>query len=161
MKTEKLKTCRKNCKKRSNKNSQIKDANGKLPNKICQKKEAYKNCPLGRVGLVVKKSVCVSPSHAGKKNHATYQKIIKIKIITQPLQICIGPTIRIGRESWCLPYAGFLLLNCINLNMEWLSPIDSLTARNLPDLSKFTTTSGQFRKKYSMRTSTSTSKTNK
>ena len=24
-----------------------------------------------------------------------------------PLQICIGPTIRIGRESWCLPYAGF------------------------------------------------------
>ena len=27
----------------------------------------------------------------------------------QPLQICIGPTIRIGRESWCLPYAGFLL----------------------------------------------------
>ena len=21
--------------------------------------------------------------------------------------ICIGPTIRIGRESWCLPYAGF------------------------------------------------------
>ena len=26
----------------------------------------------------------------------------------QPLQNCIGPTIRIGRESWCLPYAGFL-----------------------------------------------------
>ena len=26
----------------------------------------------------------------------------------QPLQICFGPTIRIGRESWCLPYAGFL-----------------------------------------------------
>ena len=25
----------------------------------------------------------------------------------QPLQICIGPNIRIGRESWCLPYAGF------------------------------------------------------
>ena len=25
----------------------------------------------------------------------------------QPLQICIGPTIRIGQESWCLPYAGF------------------------------------------------------
>ena len=25
-----------------------------------------------------------------------------------PLQICIGPTIRIGPESWCLPYAGFL-----------------------------------------------------
>ena len=27
----------------------------------------------------------------------------------QPLQICIGPIIRIGRESWCLPYAGFFL----------------------------------------------------
>ena len=26
----------------------------------------------------------------------------------QPLQICIGPIIRIGRESWCLLYAGFL-----------------------------------------------------
>ena len=25
----------------------------------------------------------------------------------QPLQICIGPIIRIGQESWCLPYAGF------------------------------------------------------
>ena len=29
--------------------------------------------------------------------------------ITQPLQHCIGPTIRIGQESWCLPYAGFFL----------------------------------------------------
>ena len=28
----------------------------------------------------------------------------------QPLQVCIGPIIRIGRESWCLPYAGFLVL---------------------------------------------------
>ena len=27
----------------------------------------------------------------------------------QPLQICIGPTIRIGPVSWFLPYAGFLL----------------------------------------------------
>ena len=27
----------------------------------------------------------------------------------QPLQICIVPIIRIGQESWCLPYAGFLL----------------------------------------------------
>ena len=25
----------------------------------------------------------------------------------QQLPICIGPIIRIGRESWCLPYAGF------------------------------------------------------
>ena len=30
----------------------------------------------------------------------------------QPLQICIGPIIRIGRESWCLPYAGFLNTPC-------------------------------------------------
>ena len=29
-----------------------------------------------------------------EKNHAT----------------CIGPTIRIGRESWCLPYAGFFYM---------------------------------------------------
>ena len=32
----------------------------------------------------------------------------------QPLQICIGPTIRIGRESWCLPYAGFFFRGCLN-----------------------------------------------
>ena len=31
----------------------------------------------------------------------------------QPLQICIGPIIRIGRESWCLPYAGFLYIYVI------------------------------------------------
>ena len=31
-------------------------------------------------------------------------KNLKIK---KNLQNCIGPTIRIGRESWCLPYAGF------------------------------------------------------
>ena len=28
----------------------------------------------------------------------------------QPLRNCNGPTIRIGREILCLPYAGFLLL---------------------------------------------------
>ena len=28
----------------------------------------------------------------------------------QPLQICIGPIIRIGRESWCLPFAGFFTM---------------------------------------------------
>ena len=27
----------------------------------------------------------------------------------QPLQICIGPSIRIGREIQCLPYAVFFL----------------------------------------------------
>ena len=27
----------------------------------------------------------------------------------QPLQNCTGPTIRIGREILCLPYAGFFV----------------------------------------------------
>ena len=31
----------------------------------------------------------------------------------QPLQICIGPTICIGRESWCLPYAGFFWITSL------------------------------------------------
>ena len=30
----------------------------------------------------------------------------------QPLQICIGPTISIGQEGWCLLYAGFFLILC-------------------------------------------------
>ena len=30
--------------------------------------------------------------------------------IMQPLQNCIGPAICIGREIWCLPYAGFLVM---------------------------------------------------
>ena len=34
----------------------------------------------------------------------------KNKKITQPLQICIGPTICISQESWCLPFAGFFLI---------------------------------------------------
>ena len=37
--------------------------------------------------------------------------------ITQPLQIWIGPTISIGQESWCLPYAGFLTKRLI-LNID-------------------------------------------
>ena len=40
-------------------------------------------------------------------NLATSKKKKKIKKIMHFLQNCIGPTIRIGRESWCLPYAGF------------------------------------------------------
>ena len=28
----------------------------------------------------------------------------------QPLQNCIGPTIRIGQKILCLPYAGFLIV---------------------------------------------------
>ena len=43
----------------------------------------------------------------------------------QPLKICIGPIIRIGRESWCLPYAGFLNIcsaieECVGLKLEFL-----------------------------------------
>ena len=33
-----------------------------------------------------------------------------LDISCNPLKICIGPTIRIGREIRCLPYAGFLLI---------------------------------------------------
>ena len=33
----------------------------------------------------------------------------------QPLQNCIGPTIRIGRESWCLPYGGFFMKELVFL----------------------------------------------
>ena len=37
-----------------------------------------------------------------EKNHATFLK-------KNNNNNCIGPTIRIGRESWCLPDAGFLI----------------------------------------------------
>ena len=41
-------------------------------------------------------------------NHATSQKKKKEKKeIMQPLQIGFGPSTCIGRESWCLPCAGF------------------------------------------------------
>ena len=29
------------------------------------------------------------------------------RLFTKPTQKCIGPSIRIGRENLCLPYAGF------------------------------------------------------
>ena len=32
---------------------------------------------------------------------------LEIRLFMSYFQICIDPTIRIGRESWCLPYAGF------------------------------------------------------
>ena len=34
-----------------------------------------------------------------------------LRKITKPLQNCIGPTIRIRRESWCLPCAGFFIFH--------------------------------------------------
>ena len=36
----------------------------------------------------------------------------------RPLQFCIGPTIRIGRESWCLPYAGFFCLFLYSVSLQ-------------------------------------------
>ena len=64
---------------------------------------------------------CLSPSHAifFEASHWPCDHMIGSRPLigqlsppsplppTLPLQICIGPTIRIGRESWCLPYAGF------------------------------------------------------
>ena len=41
-----------------------------------------------------------------KSGNLSKNKIIKIM---QLLQNCIRPTIRIIRESWCLPYAGFFI----------------------------------------------------
>ena len=35
----------------------------------------------------------------------------------QPLQNCIGPNIRIGREILCLPYAGFFILRIGSFNL--------------------------------------------
>ena len=41
-------------------------------------------------------------------NAAKAKNTINRHKITQPLQNCIGPTIRIGREIFCLLYAGLL-----------------------------------------------------
>ena len=90
--------------------------------------------PLGRVGLVVAMSVCVSvclwnvpfqcdffrASHWPSGHMIRSRPLIGPQVkwsdpglvlveITEPLQICIGPTICIGRESLCLLYAGFFL----------------------------------------------------
>ena len=46
----------------------------------------------------------------------------------QPLQVCIGPIIRIGRESWCLPYARFFSFNFQGFfNKKKLNFVDFLT----------------------------------
>ena len=46
----------------------------------------------------------------------------------QPLQICIGHIIRIGRESWCLPYAGFFLkVTAISFQSGFLHILTFLT----------------------------------
>ena len=47
----------------------------------------------------------------------------------QPLQHCIGPTIRIGREILCLQYAGFFLSMILNTDIHYLRPIFLLNYR--------------------------------
>ena len=49
----------------------------------------------------------------------------------QPLQNCIGPTIRIGREILCLPYAGFLqnVLSCPQA-YRGAGPVDNRPSTN-------------------------------
>ena len=49
----------------------------------------------------------------------------------QPLQNCIGPTIRIGREILCLPYAGFkkkIIKNAVNFLMTYHEPTNIFRA---------------------------------
>ena len=49
-----------------------------------------------------------------------HKKISEIKNM-KILQNCIGPTIRIGQEIQCLPYAGFLSTDCfLSLIHFWL-----------------------------------------
>ena len=48
----------------------------------------------------------------------------------QPLQICIGPTIRIGRESWCLPYAGFFFVESETIVLSQPFPKESFCNRS-------------------------------
>ena len=50
----------------------------------------------------------------------------------QPLQICIGPTIRIGRESWCLPYAGFFHIILYNYAVVKASAIIGISGYQEP-----------------------------
>ena len=42
--------------------------------------------------------------------------------MTHPIQICIGSTIRIGQESWCLLYAGFFGFFCPPQELEVSHP---------------------------------------
>ena len=59
------------------------------------------------------------------------------RYITQTLQNCISPTIRIGREIRCLPYAGFLgrYLQCRHFKhdiLRWTSSPSSWWTQLLP-----------------------------
>ena len=48
----------------------------------------------------------------------------------QPLQNCTGPTIRIGREILCLPYAGFFKLFYYDSNLMACILQELVKARN-------------------------------
>ena len=53
----------------------------------------------------------------------------------QPLQNCIGPTIRIGREILCLPYAGFFTLgfSLTTYSLGWCSVQRTSKYLNMPE----------------------------
>ena len=72
----------------------------------------------------------------------TFGRALAFQIsLYQPLQICIGSTIRIGQVSWCLPYAGFFMwyfttMSCwhkalqsrsgrIQYKLDGVSPVDN------------------------------------
>ena len=69
--------------------------------KIAEIYDFHQLGPLGRVGLVVAMSVCCRP--------------LPMQFFPRPLNICIGPTLCIGRESWCLLYAGFFIVHSYNV----------------------------------------------
>ena len=50
----------------------------------------------------------------------------------QPLQVCIGPIIRIGRESWCLPYAGFLVSYLLVVPLGYVQDFQSFSKDGQP-----------------------------
>ena len=63
----------------------------------------------------------------------------------QPLQICIGPTIRIGQEGWCLPYVGFFKYQFALFNHNILMKTNRITCFFLAkSLGNFFLLGGQF-----------------
>ena len=55
----------------------------------------------------------------------------------QPLQNCICPTIRIGRETLCLPYAGFFVLNLSLEGTNMAIPKATAKIKNAQGLSQY------------------------
>ena len=44
----------------------------------------------------------------------------------QPLQICIGPTIRTDRESWSFTYAGLFVFHSVHVDASFESTFQHL-----------------------------------